>query len=472
MSPATDATSDPGPTIFVLFGATGDLAKRMVLPAFYSLAQTGLLPRQWQLVGNGRGDLAHEDFRTHVHDALKEFATEPEPAAWADFSSHLLFAGGGFESSDPGSLLGVIDEARTEVGADAQLIHYFAVPPTAFEELTKAIGQHGLAKGSRVVYEKPFGTSQSSFEHLDEVAHSVLDEDQIYRIDHFLGKEATQDLHVLRFGNRLFDTIWNREHIRAVQIDVPETLDIEDRAEFYDHTGAVLDMLVTHLFQLAAEVAMEPPVSMSAADLQTARSSALAAFRPLDPDEVVLGQFEGYRQVAGIDPASTTDTFVAARMWVDTDRWTGVPFLLRTGKMLAGSAQQVSLLLRDPDGPLTQLPPDGNVITFSLSGDGKVYLAMVVKEPGPALELVSSPATLDLDKIPGAEPLAPYARLIHDVLVGDPSLFTRPDGLAHVWEVAGPLLDHRPAIEPYAAGSWGPAAAAELVAPDHWLLGQ
>src|SRR5262249_35203021 len=214
---------------------------------------------------------------------------------WDEFSSRLLFAGGGFASDDPGSLLDVIAQARTEVGPDAALVHYFAVPPAAFGELTKALGQHGLAANARVVYEKPFGTSPDGFRELDDIVHSVLDESQVYRIDHFLGKEATQDLHVLRFANGLFSAMWNHEHVRAVQIDVPETLDIADRAEFYDHTGAVLDMLVTHLFQVAAEVAMEPPASLDATDLQAARETVINSFRPLDPAEVVLGQYEGYR---------------------------------------------------------------------------------------------------------------------------------------------------------------------------------
>ncbi len=465
-------TTDPGPTVFVLFGATGDLAKRMVIPAFFTLAQKGLLPEQWRLVGNGRGDVSHEDFRGHVHDVLTEFGPHPDEGPWEDFSSKLSFAGGGFDTSDPGSLLEMIGEARTALGAEAQVIHYLAVPPVAFTEITKALGEHGLAEGVRVVYEKPFGTSPEKFRALDEAVHSVLDEKQVFRIDHFLGKEATQDLHVLRFANTLIGGMWSREHVRAVQIDVPETLDIDDRADFYDHTGAVLDMLVTHLFQVAAEVAMEPPVSLGADDLQDARESVIAAFRPLDPSEVVLGQYEGYRDVEGIAPDSTTDTFVAARLWVDTDRWHGVPFLLRTGKCLARNEQRVSLLMRRPDGPITHLPVDGNVVSFSLSGDGVVGISMIAKEPGAELSLALAQATIPLSGIADADPLPPYVRLIHDVVLGDRSLFTRPDGLAHVWDVATPLLENRPAVQPYAKGSWGPAAAEELAAPDSWLLGQ
>ena len=472
LSAAASVASMSAPTVFVLFGATGDLAKRMVLPAFFTLAEEGLLPDRWRLVGNGRGDVAHEDFRGHVRDVLTEFGPEPDQGAWEEFSRGLLFAGGGFDSDDPGSLLDVLGQARRDMGSDAQLVHYMAVPPLAFAELTRALGRHGLAAGARVVYEKPFGTSPEAFRALDEVVHSVLDESQVYRIDHFLGKEATQDLHVLRFANGLFSAMWNHEHVRAVQIDVPETLDIADRAEFYDHTGAVLDMLVTHLFQVAAEVAMEPPASLHAAALQAARETVINSFRPLDPAEVVLGQYDGYRSTPGIAADSSTDTFVAARLWIDTDRWRGVPFLLRTGKRLAGDGQRVSLLLREPTGPLASLPKHGNVLSFSMSGSGAIDLTLVAKRPGPTLTLDVADATIALSKLPDSQPLPPYVRLIHDVLLGDRSLFTRPDGLAAVWQVAEPLLRRRPDPQPYPPGSWGPAAAARLAAPDGWLLGQ
>src|SRR5690348_11400165 len=249
------------PVVFVLFGATGDLAKRMVLPAVYRLACEGLLPRRWRLVGNGRGDITDENFRARVHDALTEFGPKPEGADWDSFAQRVFFAGGGFSPGSPGRLPGVLGQARTSLGGSPQLVHYLAVPPVAFGGLTQALGQHGLAHGARVVYEKPFGTSPASFRELDRVVHSVLNEQQVYRIDHFLGKEATQDLHLLRFANGSSAAYWNRGHVESVQIDVPETLGISDRAQFYDATGAVLDMLVTHLFQVAAEVAMEPPAA-------------------------------------------------------------------------------------------------------------------------------------------------------------------------------------------------------------------
>src|SRR5215471_17414082 len=374
------------PVVFVLFGATGDLAKRMVLPALYRLACRGLLPPQWRLVGNGRGDITHEDFRARVHDALTEFGPEPEGADWGSFAQRVFFAGGGFSPGSPGSLPGVLGEARAALGGSPQLVHYLAVPPVAFGGLTQALGQYGLAHGARVVYEKPFGTSPASFRELDRVVHSVLDEQQVYRIDHFLGKEATQDLHMLRFANGSSAAMWNRQHVESVQIDVPEKLGITDRSVFYDATGAVLDMLVTHLFQVAAEVAMEPPASLGALDLQAAREKVIKAFRPLDPAEVVLGQFTGYRKVPGVAAKSSQNTFVAARLWIDNPRWRGVPFYLRTGKRLAETKQRVSLILREPPGPLAgQLSGEGNVLSFSLAGDGEIDLSLVAKRPGPGL---------------------------------------------------------------------------------------
>ena len=461
------------PAVFVLFGATGDLARRMVLPAFYRLAREGLLPPQWLLVGNGRGDLPDEDFRAHVHDALTEFGPKPEGQDWDAFAQRVFFAGGGFSPDSPGRLLDVLRQARTIVGDTPQLVYYLAVPPAAFGGLTQALGKYGLAPGARVVYEKPFGTSQDGFRELDRIVHSVLDEQQVYRIDHFLGKEACQDLHVLRFANCSFASCWSREHIESVQIDVPETLGISDRAQFYDATGAILDMLVTHLFQVAAEIAMEPPASLDAPDLQAARGEVISCFRPLDPREVVLGQFDGYREVPGVDPHSDRDTFVAARLWIDNPRWQDVPFYLRTGKRLAESKQQVCLVLRQPPGPLAgHLPRAGNVLSLSLAGDGEIDLYLVAKKPGPALNLDVARASIPLASLHGADPLPPYVRLIHDVLLGDRSLFTRPDGLAAVWQVAEPLLTTPPPVHGYAPGSWGPAQARELIAPGQWLLGQ
>ena len=466
----------PGPTIFVLFGATGDLAKRMVLPAFYQLAQQGLLPKRWRLVGNGRGDVSHEDFRTHVHDALTEFGPKPEPGEWDQFSQHVFFAGGGFSTDQPGRLLDVLADARQALGGDPQLIHYLAVPPVAFGELTKALGQHNLARGARVVYEKPFGTSQRDFRLLDRIVHSVLDEQQVYRIDHFLGKEATQDLHLLRFANGLFAAGWSRQYIDSVQIDVPEKLGITDRSRFYDATGAVLDMLVTHLFQVAAEVAMEPPASLGALDLQAAREKVISSFRPLDPAEVVLGQFDGYRDVPGVAPGSTMDTFVAARLWIDNSRWRGVPFYLRTGKRMPQKLSQIVIHFKEPSHYIfapEQRLQISNKLIIRLQPDEGISLRVMTKEQGldKGMQLRSGPLQLNFSdtyrsaRIPDA-----YERLLLEVMHGNQNLFVRKDEIEAAWKWCDQLIagwkKSGDAPKPYAAGSWGPMSSIALITRD------
>jgi glucose-6-phosphate 1-dehydrogenase len=450
------------PTIFVLFGATGDLARRMVLPAFAALAVNDLMPEQWMLIGNGRKDQDDAWFADHVRDVLDD------DKAFAAVRDHLMFAGNGFIADDPGDLPATVARAREQVGDDALLVHYIALPPSTFEPYVQALDAHGLAKGSRVVFEKPYGTGPEAFAHLEEVVHGVLDEDQVYRLDHFLGKEATQNLHVLRFTNAIIGDVWCNQGVDQVQIDAPETLDIDDRAEFYDATGATLDMVVTHLFQVAAEVAMETPPSLEPADLLAARESVIASFRPIDPDEVVLGQYDGYRDVKGIADGSDTDTLIAARLWVDTDRWRGVPFLLRTGKRMVVSEQRVTLLLKpSTGGPVEDVPR--TAISLSLKGSGELDITVVTKKPGPDIAFTTRAAPLPLSDGDGPD-LPAYSTLLRDVLVGDRSLFTSSEGLEATWRVLAPLLENRPDVQPYAQGSWGPDAATALAGPEGWYL--
>jgi glucose-6-phosphate 1-dehydrogenase len=465
-----DQPSVPRPTIFILYGATGDLAHRLVLPAFYGLAIAGLLPQEWRLVGNGRGDVSDEDFQERVRESLEEFGPKPSEGPWEEVRSRFRFAGGGFDRNDPGRLLDVVHEAQREIGGRPQLVHYMAVPPAAFGPLTEAIGSHGLSAHSRVVYEKPFGTSAETFAELDRVSHETFEESQIYRIDHFLGKEALQDIHVLRFANGLFAGAWNHTHIKSVQVDVPEILDVAMRASFYEATGAILDMLVTHLFQVAAEVAMEPPHCLEPECLAEVREGVIGCFRPLTRSDVVVGQYEGYRDIEGIPDDSRTETFVAAKLWVDNGRWKGVPFLLRTGKCMAESHQRVSVQFKDPQRGLPGQPLGCSVLTFELSGDGDIQLSAVVKEPGATMSLGTATVTIPLGTGFPMPPLPAYGRLLLDVLVGDRSLFTRPDGLVHVWQVAAAISDDKPEPIIYEKGSWGPAEAVELAKPDFWQL--
>ena len=463
-----DSRLVPEPTIFILYGGTGDLAHRLVLPGLYQLAIAGLLPEDWRLIADGRGDMADEDFRDGVRQSLEEFGPKPHEGPWDDFRSRMRFAGGGFSTNDPGRLPDVLAEEERALGGTPRRVHYMAVPPAGFGPLTEAIGRYGLVDRSRVVYEKPFGTSLTSFRELDKVVHRTFDETQIYRIDHFLGKEATQDVHVVRFANGLFSRSWDAAHIESVQIDVPETLDVAGRASFYDSTGAILDMLVTHLFQLVAEVAMEPPHCLEPDCLAEARAEVIGSFRRLAGADVVVGQYEGYRDIDGVADDSRTETYVAARVWVDNDRWKGVPFLLRTGKCLAESHQRISVTFKDPVPGLVGQPTEASALVFELSGDGQIAQSVIVKEPGPELTLDVAMIALPLGKSFHTPSLPAYSRLLHDVLVGDRSLFTRPDGLEHVWEVADAILRDKPQPISYPRGSWGPAEADELVPSRRW----
>ncbi|PWJ55340.1 glucose-6-phosphate 1-dehydrogenase [Quadrisphaera granulorum] len=468
-APTPSAVSTP--TVFVLFGATGDLAARMVIPAFGALAKQGLLPDNWRLIGNGRGHQTDDEFREHVKGVLDKAKTGLSGRQWRTFSASLRFAGGGFTEADPGDLADVVAEAKDDLGSDdVQLVHYIALPPSTFESYTKALAAHGLADRARVVYEKPFGTDSESFERLDKLVLSIFPEERVFRIDHFLGKEATQQLHVLRFNNRMMEQVWNRYHVAAVQIDIPETLGVSNRAGFYDETGATLDMLVTHQLQVMAEVALEPPVDSSPEALLEAREAVLKDFRPMSPDEAVLGQVEGYRDIDGVADDSQTDTFVAAKVWIDNDRWEGVPFLLRTGKQLKESHQHVTLVLRRPQTRgFGERPPRPETIAFSLAGNGTVAATVTAQRPGAPGDLVPGSLLLDLEDLPRAEPLPAYASLLRDVLAGDRALFTTATGLREAWRVAAPLLANRPPVQPYAPGSWGPEAAKEIAAPHGWL---
>lgn len=483
MSAKTTATKTDAakpPLIFVLHGARGDLSHRLVLPGLAELAVRDLLPAQWALIGTGRTALSDDEFADVVHNSLQEFGPQDEASrskAVKALTANLSHVSDVSEDSDdddlPRKIAAVREDLATPKGkpADVRIIHYLAVPPTAFAPLTKGLAAHKLTDGARVVYEKPYGTSMQSFHDLDELVHSVLDEDQVFRIDHFLGKEATQNLHVLRFANELFGGVWDRHHIQQVQIDVPEELDVANRAEFYDATGASLDMLVTHLFQVTAEIAIERPAELTAEHLSAERESVIADFQPLDPvNDVVLGQFEGYRDLDGIADDSETDTFVAARLWIENDRWQGVPFLLRTGKRMAASAQRITLVLRtaaelfgDEVGP--------NNIGISLAGDGKITITTTVKQPGPGLKLGTGHAELSFDDVHPGEAMSPYGSLLNDVMLGDRSLFTTSTGLESAWRAFKPLLgENRPKPITYAPGSWGPPEADDLAEAVGWVL--
>ncbi|HEU5254155.1 MAG TPA: glucose-6-phosphate dehydrogenase [Solirubrobacterales bacterium] len=477
MSERQAADEVPKSQVIVLFGATGDLARRKLLPGMFHLMRVGLMPEKFRIVGAARKPLDVEEFRALAREAVAGSSREGgDPEAWERFSESLRFAavGEGFEELDR-----VVGEARAELGDDAELLFYLSLPPQAAAGTVERIGELGLGRGARVIIEKPFGTDLASARRLNRQLHAVFAEECIFRIDHYLGREAVQNLLALRFANGMFEPVWNRNHIDHVQIDIPETLSIEMRGSFYEETGAFRDMIVTHLFQVLGFVAMEPPVSLEAKALGIEREKVFESMPPLRPGDVVRGQYEGYRDEDGVDPDSDTETFVAVRAFVDNWRWEGVPFFLRSGKRLAESRHLLTIAYAQP--PRRMFPLDCDQIaesfghdhlTFELGDPGSISASFLAKVPGPRIQLGEAHMRFSYaDTFGGpAEALDPYERLIHDVMLGDRTLFTSSEAIERLWEVSEPVLRDPPPAIAYEPGSWGPPEAGELIAPRHWHL--
>jgi glucose-6-phosphate 1-dehydrogenase len=489
--PARGTHARPGPHIIVLFGATGDLAKRKLLPGLYHLFVAGLLPEKFAIIGTSPPEFAvsEDDFRKHARSACDEFGVaKPFGAPWEKFVSHLTFAPA--STDDPTPLVAAVSAAERAIGNShghggngdgagsiGRLFH-LAVPPSAFASVVAMLGSSGLAtENSRVIIEKPFGWDLASSKALNGAVLKVFDESQIFRIDHFLGKESIDNILAFRFANGLFEPIWNRDHIKYVQIDVPETLSIEGRAAFYDATGAYRDMVVTHLFQVLAFLAMEPPVSLSAKQLRDEKLKVYDALRPIDVRHVVRGQYDGYTKSPGVKADSDTETMIALRVEIENWRWRGVPFYLRSGKSMKASRQIITLGFQEPALRMFHAHrkdvPAGraNEIVIDFADPGSINIDFMAKMPGPEMTLGASVMSFKYaDSFAQSNALEGYERLILLAMLGDMALFTSSDGIERVWEISEPLLTSPPPVEPYAVGSWGPASLDHLIAPHRWFL--
>ena len=461
------------PQVVVLVGATGDLARRKLLPGLYHLASAGFIPG-CRIIGVSLDDLNADAFRDLARAALQEFSTRKiADADWNAFAQSLDYVP---LAAGAKALKAAVAAAEQSFQGESRRLHYLSVPPNAALSAVRLLGEAGLVESSRIVMEKPFGTDLASAVALNAKLHEVFSEEQIFRIDHFLGKEPAQNILAFRFANGLFEPIWNRNFIDHVQIDVPEKLGLATRAAFYEATGAYRDMVVTHLFQILAFMAMEAPSSLEPKAISEEKHKVFRSILPIQPANVVRGQFGGYRAEAGVNPESDTETFIALKCAIDNWRWAGVPFYLRTGKCMAEGQRIISIAFREP--PKSMFPPDSGVgaqgpdhLTFDLADASKMSLSFYGKRPGPGMRLDKLSlqfAMRDTGLI--GDVLEAYERLILDAMRGDHTLFTTAEGIERLWAVSVPLLESPPPVRLYPPGSWGPKSIHQLVAPHAWRL--
>ncbi|WP_370249536.1 glucose-6-phosphate dehydrogenase [Nocardioides sp.] len=463
------------PHVVVLFGATGDLARRKLLPGLLRLFESGLVP-ELRVLGTSLEDIDTEAFDAIARAACEEHGKgDITDVRWAPFSSRLRYVP---TSAGPQALADLVRELEAELGppTDVRRLHYLSVPPRAAMDVLHELKAAGLVERARVIMEKPCGTDLASAQRLNAEVHEVFDEEQVFRIDHFLGKEAAQNILAFRFANGLFEPIWNRNFIDHVQIDVPETLGLEGRTAFYESTGAYRDMVVTHLMQVLAFMAMEPPTSLAPGPIGEEKLKVFRSMRPIEPAQVVRGQYSGYRGKEVVADDSDTETFIALKVEIDNWRWAGVPFFLRTGKKLAEGARIISIAFKEP--PLTMFPAGSNAgtagpdhLTFDLADQSRMSLSFYGKRPGPGMKLEKlSMQFATVDTSGSGAVLEAYERLILDAMRGDHTLFTSAAGIETLWEKSQVLLDNPPPVRHYVPGSWGPNAIHQLIAPRAWRL--
>ncbi|WP_112239459.1 glucose-6-phosphate dehydrogenase [Kribbella monticola] len=461
------------PHVIVLFGATGDLAKRKLLPGLAYLQQSKFAPDVW-IIGTATEDLTTEEFRERARKAVDTFGTHKiTDEDWARFCERLTYVP---TTAGPDALAAAVKEAETALGPETRRLHYLSVPPKAARSVIQMLRDADLVDRARVVMEKPFGDNLQSAIELNDFVHETFDEAQIFRIDHFLGKEAAQNILAFRFANGLFEPIWNRNFIDHVQIDIPESLGLDQRATFYEPTGAFKDMVVTHLLQVLAFVAMEPPTALEPRAISEEKNKVFRSMLPIRPEDVVRGQYGGYRSEEGVAPDSDTETFIAMKVGIDNWRWAGVPFYLRTGKKMAEGMRIISIAFKE--APKTMFPSGSGVgsqgpdhLTFDLADSSRVSLSFYGKRPGPGMRLEKLSMQFSTQETETAgDVLEAYERLILDAMRGDHTLFTTAEGIESLWENSTLLLEDPPPVKPYAPGTWGPNAIHQLIAPRAWRL--
>jgi glucose-6-phosphate 1-dehydrogenase len=481
------ALASPPSQTLVIFGASGDLARRKLLPALYDLAYEGLLPERCAIVGSGGSRLGDADFRERARAGVEAFARHRlDEGRWQAFARGLSYLSAPLDDPDAFGLLRErLVALDAELGGEGRRLFYCATPPSAFPAIIGRIGEARLGENGRVVLEKPIGRDLTSAQRLSRTVREVFDEPRVFRIDHYVGKEAVQNILVFRFANSMVERAWCGEAVDHVQITVAESAGIEGRGRYYEEAGALRDMVQNHLLQVLAFVAMEPPDSLAPEVVRDRKAEVLDAVRPFSADELVRGQYAagvveghevpGYQDEQHVAPDSTVETFVAMRVWIDNPRWKDVPFLLRTGKRLPHRATEVAIVLREPkrrlfyDAGLAGLP--AHHLALRIQPHEGISLVFRAKEPGPGMALDAVPMDFSYGGSFRTQSAEAYERLLHDAMAGDQTLFLREDAIERSWEIVAPILDAPGTVHPYAAGTWGPRAADELIAPRAWRPG-